>query len=46
MTKKGIDRASADFRLITTAYNFVKKSSSRKIIKGCYPTFKTVCRWH
>ena len=46
MTKKGIDRASADFRLFTTAYNFVKKSSSRKIIKGCYPTFKTVCRWH
>ena len=45
MPKKGIDSAYADFGLITTAYNFVKKWSSCKIIKGFYPTFEINCRW-
>ena len=40
MTKKGIDSASADFGLITTAYHFVKKQSSCKIIQRLYPIFR------
>ena len=31
MTKKGIDSASADFGLITTAYNFVKNKAFEKL---------------